>query len=151
MSINAMNALHQQLPGEDPLVAHLVRESGHVPRWGADSEDSKTPMARDLRMASRNLKGCFDGTLSYDDPRNGKHYSLAEDGLALPVKRIPGLALPAGPPPRQRAAPSSGRAGPAHLDQSNREEARVLYFPKLRTRKKPTISRRPSRRPRSAR
>ena len=28
--------------------------------------------------------------------RNGKHYSLAEDGLALPVKRIPGLALPDG-------------------------------------------------------
>ena len=59
MSINAMNALHRQLPGEDPLVARLVRESGHVPRWGADSEDSKTPMARDLRMASRNLKGCL--------------------------------------------------------------------------------------------
>ena len=133
MSINAMNALHRQLPGEDPLVARLVKDSGHVPRWGADSEDSKTPMARDLRMASRNLKGCFDGTLTYDDPRNGKHYSLADDGLALPVKRIPGLALPDGD------HILDGAPLPLHLVELvqhiwiNRscEQARVIYFPKL--------------------
>ena len=59
MSINAMNSLHRRLPGEDPLVAKLVSESGHVPRWGADSEDSKTPMAHDLRLATRNLKAAM--------------------------------------------------------------------------------------------
>ena len=96
MSINAMNALHRKLPGESQLVADLVARSGHVPRWGADSEDSKTPMAADLRRATINLAGCFDGTLSFDDPNNGKHYALAEGGLSKPVKRIPGLALPDG-------------------------------------------------------
>lgn len=133
MSINAMNALHRQLPGEDPLVGRLVRESGHVPRWGADSEDSKTPMAHDLRMASRNLKGCFDGTLTFDDPRNGKHYRLADDGLALPVKRIPGLALPDGD------HLLDGEPLPLHIVElvqhiwinRTREQARVIYFPKL--------------------
>lgn len=44
MTINAMNALHRRLPGETALVDELVRASGDVPRWGADSEDSKTPM-----------------------------------------------------------------------------------------------------------
>jgi malate synthase len=133
MSINAMNALHRRLPGEDPLVAKLVSDSGHVPRWGADSEDSKTPMAHDLRLASRNLKGCFDGTLSFDDPENGKSYRLAEDGLALPVKRLPGIALPDGD------HLLDGEPLPLHLVElvqhiwlnRTRPEARVLYFPKL--------------------
>ena len=133
MSINAMNALHRRLPNEDPLVAKLVADSGHVPRWGADSEDSKTPMASDLRLASRNLKGCFDRTLGFEDPRTGKSYRLAPDGLALPVKRIPGLALPDGDHLLH------GEPMPLHLVELvqhiwlNRErpEARVLYFPKL--------------------
>jgi len=133
MSINAMNALHRQLPNEHPLVAQLVAESGHVPRWGADSEDSQTPLAHDLRLASINLKGCFDRTLTYDDPKSGKAYRLAEDGLALPVKRIPGLALPDGD------HLLDGEPLPLHVVELvqhvwlNRErpEARVLYFPKL--------------------
>jgi len=133
MSINAMNALHRQLPNESPLVAKLVADSGHVPRWGADSEDSKTPLAQDLRLATRNLKGCFERTLSYDDPHTGKSYRLAEDGLALPVKRIPGLALPDGD------HLLDGAPLPLHLvelvqhiwSNRNQSEARVLYFPKL--------------------
>jgi malate synthase len=133
MSINAMNALHRQLPNESPLVAKLVADSGHVPRWGADSEDSKTPLAHDLRLATRNLKGCFERTLSFDDPHSGKSYRLAESGLALPVKRIPGLALPDGD------HLLDGAPLPLHLVElvqhiwSNRScpEARVLYFPKL--------------------
>ena len=133
MSINAMNALHRKLPGEDPLVAKLVADSGHVPRWGADSEDSKTPMAHDLRLATRNLKGCYEHTLAFDDPNNGKSYRLEKDGLALPVKRIPGLALPDGD---HRL---DGQPLPLHLVELvqhiwlNRElpQSRVLYFPKL--------------------
>lgn len=133
MSINAMNALHRKLPGEDPLVAELVESSGQVPRWGADSEDSKTPMARDLRLATRNLKGCFDHDLTFDDPKSGKAYRLAGDGLALPVKRIPGLALPDGD------HLLDGSPLPLHLVElvqhvwtnRDRPEAQVLYFPKL--------------------
>ncbi len=133
MSINAMNALHRKLPGESQLVADLVARSGHVPRWGADSEDSKTPMAADLRRATINLAGCFDGTLSFDDPNNGKHYALAEGGLSKPVKRIPGLALPDGD------HLLDGAPMPLHIVElvqhvwmnRDRPEAQVLYIPKL--------------------
>jgi malate synthase len=133
MSINAMNALHRRLPNEDPLVGRLVADSGHVPRWGADSEDSKTPIANDLRLATMNLNQCFKGTLSFDDPHTGKSYRLAKEGLALPVKRIPGIALPDGDHLFE------GEPLPLHLVELvqhiwlNRmlPEARVLYFPKL--------------------
>ena len=133
MCINAMNALHRKLPDEDPLVAALVESSGQVPRWGADSEDSKTPIARDLRLATRNLGRCFDHSLSYDDPRSGKAYRLAEQGLSRPVKRIPGLALPDGD------HLLDGAPLPLHLVElvqhvwtnRNRPEAQVIYFPKL--------------------
>jgi malate synthase len=133
MSINAMNALHRKLPGESQLVADLVARSGHVPRWGADSEDSKTPMAADLRRATINLAGCFDGSLSFDDPHNGKHYALAEGGLSKPVKRIPGLALPDGD------HLLDGVPMPLHIVElvqhvwlnRTRPEAQVLYIPKL--------------------
>ena len=133
MSINAMNALHRRLPGESRLVADLVERSGHVPRWGADSEDSKTPMASDLRRASLNLAGCFDGSLRFDDPKNGKTYVLEQSGLSKPVKRIPGLALPDGD------HLLDGLPMPLHLVElvqhvwlnRHRPEAQVLYVPKL--------------------
>jgi len=133
MSINAMNALHRRLPDEDPLVTRLVSESGHVPRWGADSEDSKTPISSDLKLATRNLAGCFDGSLSFDDPRTGKQYRLASTGRSLPVKRIAGLALP------DADHLLDGRPLPLHLvelvqhlwiNRAN-SEALVLYIPKL--------------------
>jgi malate synthase len=133
MSINAMNALHRKLPGEDPLVAALVAASGHVPRWGADSEDSQTPIAADLKLATRNLAACFDRSLTYDDPKSGKAYRLAAKGLSLPVKRIAGLALPDGD------HLFDGAPLPLHLVELvqhvwlNRAnpEALVLYIPKL--------------------
>ena len=94
MSINAMNTLHRKLPNEPTIVAELVSASGQVPRWGADNEDSKTPIMRNFLHACKNLIGCFDRTLSLDTEK--KQYRLAETGLAKPIKRIPGLALPDG-------------------------------------------------------
>jgi malate synthase len=96
MAINAMNTLHKRLPDEAPIVDVLVRQSGQVPRWGADNEDSKTPLMENLLHASENLSACFDGTLSFDEARTGRQYRLAESGLSKPIKRIPGLALPDG-------------------------------------------------------
>ena len=96
MSINAMNALHRKLPDEPPLVEELVEASGEVPRWGADNEDSKTPIMEDFLASCRNLTECFDGTLRFEDADRGKTYELADDGLARAIKRIPGLALPDG-------------------------------------------------------
>ena len=96
MSINAMNALHHKLPNEPQIVAELVESSGLVPRWGADSEDSKTPMMANLLKANENLKECYDGSLTFFDERKGKTYQINKEKRSLPVKRIPGLALPDG-------------------------------------------------------
>lgn len=96
LSINAMNALHRRLPDEPPLVGELVEASDEVPKWGADNEDSKTPIMRDFLRSCENLTRCFDGTLEFVDESKDKTYELADDGLAVPIKRIPGLALPDG-------------------------------------------------------
>jgi len=133
MSINAMNSLHRALNGEDPLIKELVEESGQVPRWGADNEDSKTPVMRSFLHACRNLIGCYEGDLSFDDPRNGKQYRLTDSGRALPIKRIPGLALPDG------AHIYNDQPLPLHLfdfamhmfHNWNRPQSLIFYIPKL--------------------
>jgi malate synthase len=133
LSINAMNALHRRRADEPELVRELVEASGQVPRWGADSEDSKTPRMRDLLTASENLAGCFDGTLRVEDARTGKVYALADTGRALPIKRVAGLALPDG------HHLLDGSPLPLHLVElvqhvwrhRERPEALVFYLPKL--------------------
>ena len=133
MAINAMNALHRVRDDEPKLVAELVDASGEVPRWGADDEDSKTPLMRSFLAACDNLIGCFDGTLRFEDPRRGKTYELAPDRLAKPIKRIPGLALPDG------AHLLRGNPLPLHLfdlvqhvwHNRSRPEGLVFYVPKL--------------------
>ena len=96
MSINAMNSFHHRLPDEPSIVQALVDASGDVPRWGADNEDSKTPMMRHFLHACENLIGCYQKSIALDDVSRGKKYRLKEDKLAVPIKRIPGLALPDG-------------------------------------------------------
>jgi len=133
LAINAMNAIHRRRPGEDPLVDELVRASGVVPRWGADSEDSKTPLARDLLEASDNLARCYDGTLVFEDPKTGRVYRIGEAGRSIPVKRFAGLALPDG------AHLLDGEPLPLHLVELVRHlwlnralpEALCFYVPKL--------------------
>ena len=133
MSINAMNAVHRRRPDEDPIVAELVEASGQVPRWGADDEDSQTPIMRSFLLATQNLMGCYDRTLSFTHPRTGKRYELAEHGLSRPIKRIPGLALPDG------NHLLDGSPLPLHLfdfvchvwHNRARPEALVFYVPKL--------------------
>lgn len=94
MAINAMNAYHRKLPGEPAIVGELLRSSAIGVKWGADTEDSKTPLRHDLIEAGVNLTACFEQKISYTDPSSGKHYSLATDKLATPIKRFPGLGLP---------------------------------------------------------
>jgi malate synthase len=133
MSINAMNALNRISPDEPAIVRELVEAAGQVPRWGADNEDSKTPIMASFLSACENLIGCFDGTLRYEDERRGRVYKLDEDGLSKPIKRIPGLALPDG------NHLLNGKPLPLHLFDfamhlwHNRrlEEALVFYIPKL--------------------
>ncbi len=133
MSIHAMNALHRSRPGEPPIITDLVAASGQVPRWGADDEDSKTPIMERFLLACENLLGCFDRTLAWDDPQRGRSLRLAETGLARPIKRVPGLALPDG------SHLLDGNPLPLHLfdlvlhvwHNRTRPEALVIYFPKL--------------------
>ena len=94
LSINAMNAFHRKLREEPSVVEEILKDSSEVPKWGADDEDSKTPLRSDLITAGDNLKHCFDGDLEFTDPKNGKHYKLEDEKRSFPIKRFPGLALP---------------------------------------------------------
>lgn len=133
MSINAMNAMHR-IPADEPaLVGELVEELDQVPRWGADNEDSKTPIMADFLQACENLIGCFERTLTFDHPRTGKRYQLADDRLSLPIKRFPGLALPDGNHLlRGNPLPLHLYDFATHLFHNwHRPEALVFYVPKL--------------------
>jgi malate synthase len=133
MSINAMNALHRKRPDEPAIVEQLVAESGQVPRWGADDEDSKTPLMENFLRACENLLGCFDGTIRFEDAARGRTYALAPEGRSRPIKRVPGLAIPDG------SHLLDGEPLPLHLvdlvlhvwHNRARPEALCLYFPKL--------------------
>ncbi len=94
LSINAMNAFHRRLEGEPAIVDELLKDSPAVAMWGADDEDSKTPLRADLVQAGENLTGCLRGDIAYSDPRTGRAYALAADRRSRPIKRFPGLALP---------------------------------------------------------
>ena len=133
MSINAMNAFNRAAPDESPVVKELAEAAGQVPRWGADSEDSKTPIMTDLLSACENLVGCFDGTIRFEDAKRGRVYELDTERLSKPIKRIAGLALPDG------NHLLNGNPLPLHLfdfamhlwHNRCRPEALVFYVPKL--------------------
>jgi len=94
LSINAMNAFHRRMEGEPPIVDQLLRDSDAVAFWGADDEDSKTPLREDLVRAGEHLAGCFRGDLAHTDHATGRRYSIVADRRTRPIKRFPGLALP---------------------------------------------------------
>jgi malate synthase len=133
MAINAMNALHRRLPDEAPIVTKLVEEAAQVPRWGADNEDSMTPLAENLLAANTHLLGCYDGSLTFQDPVTQRHYAIQQEGRAKPIKRIPGLAIPDG------HHLYHGQPLPLHLTDFalqlyhnwQHPEALVFYIPKL--------------------
>lgn len=93
MCINAMNAFHRKLKNEPKIVAELVENINYTPKWGADNEDSKTPLHTDFQSAGINLSRCLDHDLEFIDEK-GKEYKLAENHLSHAIKRFPGLALP---------------------------------------------------------
>jgi malate synthase len=76
------------------IISEILAHSTLTPKWGADDEDSKTPLRADLISAGENLSSCFDGDLAFTDPKNQKTYTLESEKLSLPIKRFPGLALP---------------------------------------------------------
>ncbi|WP_319547787.1 hypothetical protein [Desulfogranum marinum] len=92
LSINAMNAFYRQLKKEPEVISRLLAKSESRPKWGADDEDSKTPLRHDLMLASQNLTQCFDRSLTVVE--QGREYTISQDKSSLPIKRIPGIALP---------------------------------------------------------
>lgn len=94
MSINAMNAFHRRHAQEPAIVEELLKSVHTAAKWGADDEDSKTPIRKDLIAAGRHLTESFEKTLQFTDPVSKKEYRLAQDHLVQPIKRFPGLALP---------------------------------------------------------
>lgn len=133
LSINAMNAIHRKMPHEPAIITELVERADTVPRWGADNEDSKTPIMRNFLHACENLMGCYDGTLVHDDPQSMKRYRLADERRSIPIKRFPGIALPDG------NHILDGSPLPLHLfdfamhvfHNRTRPDAMVFYVPKL--------------------
>jgi malate synthase len=137
LAINAVNCFHRKLPNEPPIVADLVAKATYTPKWGADDEDSKTPLRSALASAALNLKGCFDGTLTTTDEKTGKVYKIGDGPRALPIKRIPGISLPC----TFLFSAGDNQPLPLHLydfvlhchHEWRRPEAMVFYIPKLET------------------
>jgi malate synthase len=94
MAINAVNCYHRKLQGEPAIVTDILRDCPYLPKWGADDEDSKTPLREDLVTGGENLTLCFDKSLALTDEVTGKKYEINPEKSALPIKRFPGLALP---------------------------------------------------------
>jgi malate synthase len=88
MCLDALNCYHERLPEEPAIVTKLVAASKISPFWGADTEDSKTPLHEGLISAAQNIKASFDGSL-----RVGAK-GIAADHVAQPIRRLPGIALP---------------------------------------------------------
>ena len=94
-AINAMNAYHCQMPDEPKVVNDLLKNSTQTVKWGADCEDSLTPLRSDLVEAGVRLGHCLERSLTCHDPQSNTEHSLASEHLAIPIKRFPGLAIPA--------------------------------------------------------
>jgi malate synthase len=133
MAINAMNAYHRKLKEEPTVVEKLLATQDSHPKWGADDEDSKTPLRADLVSSAVNLTKCFEGALSHKDEDTQKKYQLADKFLSVPIKRFPGLALPS------TFLFFKGNPIPLHLydfalhlfKNWNLPESLVFYVPKL--------------------
>lgn len=94
MCINAMNSFHRKLKNEPEIIEELLKDVKDTPKWGADNEDSKTPLHSDLKSAGVNLSASLDHNLEFYDEKRYKSYKLESDHLSHAIKRFPGLALP---------------------------------------------------------
>ncbi len=133
MCINAMNSYHRKLKDEPAIIEELLKTHKSSPKWGADDEDSKTPLREDLISSGENLAQCFTKKIKITSQAEDKKYELAKEKLALPIKRFPGLAIPCS------FLFYKGLPLPLHLydfalhfyKNWNHPEALVFYVPKL--------------------
>lgn len=86
-------------PAPSPLQDRRVEITGPVDRkmvinalnsgancFMADFEDSSTPTWRNMIEGQINMRDAADGTISYVNPVNGKHYALQDDTAVLLVR-----------------------------------------------------------------
>lgn len=66
--------------------------NANVKVFMADFEDSMSPAWGKVLDGQMNLRDAVDGTISYTNPNNGKHYQLVEDPAVL-ICRVRGLHL----------------------------------------------------------
>src|ERR687896_239347 len=60
--------------------------------WMADFEDANCPTWHNMLESQLNMKEAIEGTITFDDPKTGKHYELNED-LAVILARPRGWHL----------------------------------------------------------
>ncbi|PIP93757.1 MAG: hypothetical protein COW00_07685 [Bdellovibrio sp. CG12_big_fil_rev_8_21_14_0_65_39_13] len=132
MCVNAMNAFHRTVKNEPAIIKELVSKVKYTPKWGADNEDSKTPLHRDFQSAGVNLSRSLSHDLDFTDER-GKRYQLENDHLSHAIKRFPGLALPSFFLfYRNEPVPLHVYDFALHMFENwNNKEALVFYVPKL--------------------
>jgi malate synthase len=78
-------------PAEAKMIINALSSGAQV--FMADFEDSLSPTWTNVIEGQRALKAAVRGTLTYDDPKSGKHYSLPQKGAVL-MARPRGLHLP---------------------------------------------------------
>jgi len=66
--------------------------NANVKVFMADFEDSFSPVWDEVLEGQRNLRDAVNGTISYKNPNNGKHYQLESDPAVL-ICRVRGLHL----------------------------------------------------------
>ena len=51
--------------------------------WMADFEDANCPTWHNMLESQLNMKEAIEGTITFDDPKTGKHYELNEDAAVI--------------------------------------------------------------------
>ncbi|MGV6819438.1 MAG: malate synthase A, partial [Parvularcula sp.] len=77
-------------PADPKMVINALNANVRV--FMADFEDALSPTWHNVVEGQRALKQAIDRTLTFDDPKSGKHYALDEDPAIL-IARVRGLHL----------------------------------------------------------
>lgn len=71
-------------PVERKMIINALNAGADV--FMADFEDSSSPTFENMVEGQQNLMDAVRGTITYDDPKSGKHYELGDDPAVLMVR-----------------------------------------------------------------
>ncbi|MDB9786862.1 serine hydrolase [Bacteriovoracaceae bacterium] len=92
MTINALNAYDREIPNSKKILDPFLKDQTFPPMWGADNEDSKTPLLNDILLSCHQLLLFKDNKLKFKDKK--KTYEVSGKRTSIPIKRFPGIAIP---------------------------------------------------------